>query len=1027
MAEELVQQKSILLDSLAILERSAVCGPEVILTEQPEVWEKQLDEVYNRYFDIVARLEVMTSANLKLERMEFDGKYYALSAHILNSTAQFLLRIYANLVGSCYAKTGSAANKWFLNRFANPEVNQATPEAQAFDTCCAKAGCTSVQWLLSHRNHIERYAQHSRQATNAVCCAKADSSSSSKFPLQAINEACRSHSDSRSEASKQFVGSHPTRREADEAVRQARQRPSPPESGHPYLRSHNQSSYECSGTHCRSCNEKHDSLSHANHSQLAPTMPSRKQRQVSRQSRSASRPHVHPEHYARCLLDNAPRVLPRAFPKREELLLQLTDNLHYATHSYTIKLSHKHTAERAQLGHVREVVRAKVDTLPQRVLTRLPQTNSAHTLSAGFEDSCRSESDFLEETPGHSIQVNPTTISCTSFQPLPVCADITRMFRQILVRPSGQLFPRIWWRDSLPMKAFELETVAHGVSNAVPSSPTKESYHTPLAVPVPRRESTKDRRIVADKDSPLNVPCEPASAGFQVRQRTMELRETSLLRDLSPNPTVAAVGLHMAGYELLKLSIWTIQIDKAPPVPNGTTRDCQKLTRDFCSAHQFRNLTRQIIRNRRFRHLGGIGPPRLSESHPRQAYRRRKHGSSMAAGQHTQQAEKQRAKLQGSQPIARRFRHRTKRHHHQPPLLYGTSCDGGRLHSPRTPTRWSGYVALAQRHPATSETSHRRPNTSSVVRVTAVITSTDTTQRAVLALYRSRWSLTHPHPKSVKIRSKNPLPTYSSPMDLCEIQYGGGTTVVPPEASADLESPPLSIRTEEDSASSTGGEAGDEGVNVVAAAASSTPTAEFDQPTSQKMTSGMEFGRSPDHHSELNPHVGGQFGAGTGHHHHPLGVLGNLSALNMNVQNLSGLSGLASAVGLQHGDVLEKLKMQVRDMKVGLGGGLPPELTLRPRCMQVSVQVRPPCNISSSSSWLRVELGGCLEGKEVTEGGLVHRAGDKWGKCHVEWSGKLGVAERATGCKGWKPRLEFLHLERDIQLVPAEQQQWLEL
>ncbi|XP_052567124.1 uncharacterized protein LOC120428627 [Culex pipiens pallens] len=37
MAEELVQLKSILLDFLAILERSAVCGPEVILTEQPEV------------------------------------------------------------------------------------------------------------------------------------------------------------------------------------------------------------------------------------------------------------------------------------------------------------------------------------------------------------------------------------------------------------------------------------------------------------------------------------------------------------------------------------------------------------------------------------------------------------------------------------------------------------------------------------------------------------------------------------------------------------------------------------------------------------------------------------------------------------------------------------------------------------------------------------------------------------------------------------------------------------------------------
>lgn len=48
---------------------------------------------------------------------------------------------------------------------------------------------------------------------------------------------------------------------------------------------------------------------------------------------------------------------------------------------------------------------------------------------------------------------------------------------------------------------------------------------------------------------------------------------------------------------------------------------------------------------------------------------------------------------------------------------------------------------------------------------------------------------------------------------------------------------------------------------------------------------------------------------------HPLGVLGSLTALNMGVPGLQGLQGLH---GLQHGDVLEKLKMQVRDMKVGL-------------------------------------------------------------------------------------------------------------
>lgn len=42
---------------------------------------------------------------------------------------------------------------------------------------------------------------------------------------------------------------------------------------------------------------------------------------------------------------------------------------------------------------------------------------------------------------------------------------------------------------------------------------------------------------------------------------------------------------------------------------------------------------------------------------------------------------------------------------------------------------------------------------------------------------------------------------------------------------------------------------------------------------------------------------------------HALGMLSNLSALNMGVQNLQNFQ--------QHSDVLEKIKMQVRDMKVG--------------------------------------------------------------------------------------------------------------
>ncbi|XP_011181533.2 protein dead ringer isoform X2 [Zeugodacus cucurbitae] len=61
--------------------------------------------------------------------------------------------------------------------------------------------------------------------------------------------------------------------------------------------------------------------------------------------------------------------------------------------------------------------------------------------------------------------------------------------------------------------------------------------------------------------------------------------------------------------------------------------------------------------------------------------------------------------------------------------------------------------------------------------------------------------------------------------------------------------------------------------------------------------------RSPDHHADLQ----------MSHHHqfptnHPLNALGNFM----------GIGGLHGIPNLQHNDVLEKLKMQVRDMKVGL-------------------------------------------------------------------------------------------------------------
>lgn len=87
----------------------------------------------------------------------------------------------------------------------------------------------------------------------------------------------------------------------------------------------------------------------------------------------------------------------------------------------------------------------------------------------------------------------------------------------------------------------------------------------------------------------------------------------------------------------------------------------------------------------------------------------------------------------------------------------------------------------------------------------------------------------------------------------------------------------------------------DEGVNVNNHHQNNVPT-------------NMDFNRSPEHMTDN--HLSQHFPP-----NHPLGVLGNLSALSM-----SGLQGLQSLHNLQHSDVLEKLKMQVRDMKVGLMG-----------------------------------------------------------------------------------------------------------
>ncbi|ETN67043.1 hypothetical protein AND_001157 [Anopheles darlingi] len=111
---------------------------------------------------------------------------------------------------------------------------------------------------------------------------------------------------------------------------------------------------------------------------------------------------------------------------------------------------------------------------------------------------------------------------------------------------------------------------------------------------------------------------------------------------------------------------------------------------------------------------------------------------------------------------------------------------------------------------------------------------------------------------------------------------------------------------ESDHGPAADGESSDEGVNVNRAAPPpplppSAPPSETPPQTTTttgsraKMTSGMEFGRSPpDHHSELSQATQAAAAAAALGHNHPLGVLSNLTALNM---NMPGSDGAGVGVG----------------------------------------------------------------------------------------------------------------------------------
>ncbi|XP_038107029.1 uncharacterized protein LOC119766512 [Culex quinquefasciatus] len=256
-------------------------------------------------------------------------------------------------------------------------------------------------------------------------------------------------------------------------------------------------------------------------------------------------------------------------PKREEMVPLLKDNRFNATRRfYSLEHSlerdpekkaqyHRFIAEYLQLGHMREVAPEEVDAQPQYFLPHhavMKPDSTTTKLRTVFDASCRSKSGLsLNDVllPGPTIQDTLVKIVMRfRYHQFVVCADIEKMFRQILVHPSDQPLQRILWRDdpALPLKELQLLTVTYG-TNSAPFLSTRvlqqladdEEHQFPLAAQALRRDFYVDNLLSgSDDESALTASCKHQAVLAAIPP---ELHEKSAIRDLDHEASVTTLGL----------------------------------------------------------------------------------------------------------------------------------------------------------------------------------------------------------------------------------------------------------------------------------------------------------------------------------------------------------------------------------------------------------------------------------------------------------------------------------------------------
>ncbi|XP_055589513.1 uncharacterized protein LOC129741756 [Uranotaenia lowii] len=251
-------------------------------------------------------------------------------------------------------------------------------------------------------------------------------------------------------------------------------------------------------------------------------------------------------------------------PKRTDLVGRLRDNRFNAERRFyllerklqatpELKVQYlQFMAEYETLGHMREINDEEQSDTPQYFLPHhavLRPESTTTKLRTVFDASCKSKSGLsLNDVllPGPTIQDTLVAI-ILRFRMFPyvVAADITKMYRQILVDPTDQPLQRILWRQfpDEPLKTYQLLTVTYG-TNCAPFLATRvlkqlaedEATNYPLAAAVVHKGFYMDdvltgsREVQELKETVKQLDELMKSAGFKLAKWASNC--TEVLREI---------------------------------------------------------------------------------------------------------------------------------------------------------------------------------------------------------------------------------------------------------------------------------------------------------------------------------------------------------------------------------------------------------------------------------------------------------------------------------------------------------------